>query len=209
MDTSGGLRERKKLETRRRIAEAAAELFAEHGYANVAISRIAVAADVSEGTVFNYFPTKEDLIFDGMEAYEDTLLEVVRSRAPGTSVVDAFREHVLQPRGALVANDPDMIEQIATIARVIADSRQLRAREHEVIDRATNELAEIIAKERKARPEDIEPWAIANALMGVNRATTRAVHHGAMKGRTGAQIARTALAQARRTFDTLENGLGG
>ena len=58
-----GLRERKKRETREAIAAAAMALFLEHGFDAVTVADVARAADVSEKTVFNYFATKEDLVF--------------------------------------------------------------------------------------------------------------------------------------------------
>src|SRR5215213_6842530 len=96
-----GLRERKKQQTRQRIQEGAIELFAARGFDKVPVAEIARAADVSEATVFNYFPTKEDLVYEGMEAFENALIDAVRDRPDGTSVLSAYRDFVLQPRGAL------------------------------------------------------------------------------------------------------------
>ncbi|SRR5713101_2451881 len=62
--SSTGLRERKKALTRQLIADTAARLFAERGYENVAVSDVAREADVAEQTVYNYFPTKEQLVTD-------------------------------------------------------------------------------------------------------------------------------------------------
>jgi len=62
--TEVGLRERKKARTRRVIADAAARLFAERGYEQVAVSDVAREAEVSEQTVYNYFQTKEQLVTD-------------------------------------------------------------------------------------------------------------------------------------------------
>src|ERR1700754_5119358 len=58
-----GLRERKKRQTQEAIAGAAMELFLEHGFDAVTVADVARAADVAEKTVFNHFPTKEDLVF--------------------------------------------------------------------------------------------------------------------------------------------------
>src|SRR5438309_1491737 len=60
-----GLRERKKLQTRDRLRTVARELFVERGFEHVTVAEVARAADVSEATVFNYFPTKEDQFVGG------------------------------------------------------------------------------------------------------------------------------------------------
>lgn len=50
----------------------------------------------------------------------------------------------------------------------MAGSPTLQARERLVFDRHTQGLAELLAEESGARPHDVEPWVVANALMGVN-----------------------------------------
>jgi AcrR family transcriptional regulator len=57
------LRDRKKLQTRRAISDAALELMVERGYAATTMGDIADAADVSRRTVFRYFADKEDVVF--------------------------------------------------------------------------------------------------------------------------------------------------
>src|SRR5919106_6667436 len=99
MHASPGLRERKKQETRQLIADTARRLFAERGFEAVTVAEIAREADVAEKTVFNYFPTKEDLFYSRLEAFEDELLEAIRAREPGQTVLAAFRTFLLQPRG--------------------------------------------------------------------------------------------------------------
>jgi Bacterial regulatory proteins, tetR family len=66
----GGLREQKKAQARAAMALAAADLFGQHGYADVAMAQIARAAGVSEQTFYNYFPTKESLVFDRADRFE-------------------------------------------------------------------------------------------------------------------------------------------
>src|ERR671925_604506 len=96
-----GLRERKKQQTRQLIAETARRLFTERGFERVTVAEIARAADVSEQTVFNYFPTKEDLVYWRLESFEQDLLAAVRDREPGEPVLAAFGRFVTRPRGLL------------------------------------------------------------------------------------------------------------
>src|SRR2546429_1058367 len=93
--TEVGLRERKKARTRRVIADAAARLFAERGYEQVAVSEVAREAEVSEQTVYNYFQTKEQLVTDRDQLIQDELSRRIRARAPGTTPAAAIRDFVL------------------------------------------------------------------------------------------------------------------
>ena len=72
-----GLRESKKLHTRQQIADEAMRLFVTRGFDHVTVAEVAAAAGVSEKTVFNYFPTKEDLFFDEVPKREAALVEAI------------------------------------------------------------------------------------------------------------------------------------
>ena len=127
MSAEPGLRERKKRQTRQVITEAAQRLFVARGFDAVTVADVAREANVSEGTVFNYFRTKEDLFYGQMEAFEAELIEAVRDRAPGESVLSAFRRFNEDRSGRLAAED--VAELVATVAPIIAASPALQARE--------------------------------------------------------------------------------
>jgi AcrR family transcriptional regulator len=129
MATETGLRERKKRQTRQLLTDTARRLFAAHGFENVSVSEIARVADVSEATVFNYFPTKEDLVYSGLERFENALLAAVRDRPVGETVVDAFGRVVLEPRGFFAASDDRTARELLGVGRMIAASPALLARE--------------------------------------------------------------------------------
>ena len=57
-----GRRERRRVETREKIFRAAMKLFAERGFFNTTTEDITEAADVGQGTFFNYFPTKQHVL---------------------------------------------------------------------------------------------------------------------------------------------------
>src|SRR5580704_1184840 len=167
MDEELGLRERKKHKTRQLIAGTARELFVERGFENVSVAEIARSAEVSETTVFNYFRTKEDLIYQGLEAFEDELLQAVRDRPPGEGVLQAFGRFIMQPRGLLAADDPASADALASASRLIASSPALTAREQQILARYERSLAE----EPGASPGDLIPPVVANTLLGIHRAT--------------------------------------
>src|ERR687887_1251518 len=85
-----GLRERKKQRTRQLIADTAMRLFLERGFDAVTVAEVARAAEVDAKTVYNYFPSKPLLFYHRLEAFEAALLDAVRERGPGVSIVAAF-----------------------------------------------------------------------------------------------------------------------
>jgi AcrR family transcriptional regulator len=202
-----GLRERKKLQTRQLIADTARRLFAERGFEAVTVADVARAADVSEATVFNYFPTKEDLFYSGLEAFEQELLSAVRDRQPGESALAAFGRFVLEPRGLLTAKEPEAIERLASISRVIADSPALLAREQRIFAGYTNSLAAVLAEETGAAAGDVTPWVAANTLIGVHRALVAYARNAVVAGVRNPQLARQVKAQGRAALALLESGL--
>lgn len=101
MSPPSGLRAQKKADNRRRLAECAFRLFVERGFDAVTVADIAAAAGVSVTTLFSYFPVKESLVFDVNLRQSAGLIEAVRSRSPGTPVVDAVEAHASATLGAM------------------------------------------------------------------------------------------------------------
>jgi AcrR family transcriptional regulator len=170
MATESGLRERKKQQTRELLTATARRLFAERGFENVSVSEIARDADVSEATVFNYFPTKEDLVYGGLEQFESALLAAVRDRPVGEPLIDAFGRFVLEPRGFFAAPDEQTARELLAVGRMITASPALVAREEQIFARYTRALAQLIAEEARAPEGDLRPYVVASALIGVHRA---------------------------------------
>jgi len=165
-----GLRERKKQQTRQLLSETARRLFSKRGFEHVSIAEIAREADVSEQTVFNYFPSKEDLVYSGLETFEEQLLLAIRERPEGRTVIAAFGEFILEPRGLFAAKDDAAARELIAVTRMIAASPALLAREQQILARYTDALARLIAEETGARRGDLRPYVLANALIGVHRA---------------------------------------
>ncbi|WP_406050530.1 TetR/AcrR family transcriptional regulator [Kribbella sp. NBC_00889] len=184
MKDADGLRARKKRETRERIAAAARELFVAHGFDAVTVVDVARAAQVSEATVFNYFPTKDDLFFGGgLEQFQATTLAAVSDRPAGESAIGAFRRFTIA--NVAHAADPGAVDLITTAARVVAGSPSLQAREREIVAATTDALATLLRSEGTGR---MESWAIANALVGVQRSIVTEVRAEVLAGRHGPQL---------------------
>jgi AcrR family transcriptional regulator len=207
MTTGLGRRERKKQRTRQTIADAAFDLFAERGFDNVTVAEIATLADVSQATVFNHFATKEDLIYSGLEAFHAAQLDAIRDREPEQSIAAAFRTFMLQPTGLLGSGDPAGRDRLTTIARVIVDSPALLARERRIYDEHTRSLARLIADETSTG-DDVEPWVVANAVVGVHRALVDHVRAQLLTGTAGPDLAQQVRTRGQRAFDILDRGLG-
>jgi AcrR family transcriptional regulator len=207
-----GLRERKKEQTRQLIADTARRLFAERGFEAVTVAEVARAAGVAEKTVFNYFPTKEELFYSRLEAFEEELLTAVRERAPGESILAAMRGFLMGQGGVLAMESPggdeEATEQLRTVTRVITESPALLARERQVFAQYADALAALIAEETGARAGAIEPRVAANLLLGVHRALIDYVRARALAGASASQVAREVRARAKRAFELLEVGLG-
>jgi AcrR family transcriptional regulator len=203
-----GLRERKKQHTRERIADTARRLFVERGFERVTVAEIARAADVSQQTVFNYFPRKEDLVYWRLESFEDELLSAVRDRAPGEPVVAAFGRFLLVQRGLLASDDPQARERLAAVTRMIVESPALLAREREVFAAYTASLAALIASEPGAGG-DVEAWVAASAMIGAHRALVDHARGRIVEGAEPKAVAREVRARGKAALALLERGLGG
>ena len=202
-----GLRERKKLQTRQLIADTARGLFAERGFDQVSVAEVARAADISEATVFNYFPTKEDLVYSGLERFENELLDAIRDRPPGESIATATGRFFLQPRG-LLATDPEAAARLLEISRMIADSPALLARERQILDRYTTLLTQLIAEQTNAAAGDLRPSVAAAALVGFHRALIEHVRRHVLAGDDDpTRLARSSRAAGKKALALLEYGL--
>jgi AcrR family transcriptional regulator len=209
MATPPGLRERKKQRTRQLLSDTARRLFSERGFEQVSVAEIAREADVSEMTVFNYFPSKEDLVFSGLETFEDQLLTAIRDRPPGQTVIAAFGEFILEPRGLLATNDAAAAGELIAVTRMIAASPTLLAREQQIFARYTDTLAHLIAIETGSRADDPRPYVVANALIGIHRALISYVRERLDAGASDRRrLARQARSRGEKALALLSDGLG-
>jgi AcrR family transcriptional regulator len=206
-----GLRERKKEQTRRLIADTAWRLFADRGFDRVTVAEVARQADVAVATVFNYFPTKEDLFFFRLEAFGADLVDAVATRAAGEPALAAFRRQLLQSGGLLAqaaAGDLQALERLRTVNRVIAASPALQAREQQAFARTADALAARLAAEPGAGADDLRPQVAANALSGVQRALVGYTRRRVLADEQPTRLAADVRRLSEDAFALLEQGLG-
>ncbi|PPK65614.1 helix-turn-helix domain-containing protein [Actinokineospora auranticolor] len=91
MTSPPGRRERKKAATRQKIADTALRLFLARGYDAVGIRDVAAEADVAVTTLFAHFASKEALVFERDEDFEQRLVRAVTDRAPDEPLIPALR----------------------------------------------------------------------------------------------------------------------
>jgi AcrR family transcriptional regulator len=204
--TTEGLRERKKRQTRETIAHAAMGLFAEHGFDAVTVADVAHLADVSEKTVFNYFAAKEDLVLHGGEERRAALIEAIRSRPAGGSIVEPFRAASLEFIDR-VEHDP--VESIVGIPRLVAQSRSLRDRLFLSWEQEAAALTPVIAEETGAADGDLVSAVVARTLAWTHRLVFRSAFTRLLAGEDQRAVAADLREQAHRAYETLEQGLAG
>lgn len=158
-----GLRERKKRQTLRRISDAAIGLFVARGFDAVTITEVAEAADVSVNTVYNYFPTKEDLVLPPEEASPRRLADIVAKRDPGQSAARAVLANLRQEihgRERTVGLTPGFGRVLAMILATPA----LAARLGDLAGQMVDELATLLADETGAPTGDPVPRLVASQI---------------------------------------------
>jgi AcrR family transcriptional regulator len=183
--TEVGLRELKKARTRRAIADAAARLFAERGYEQVAVSDVARAAEVSEQTIYNYFQTKEQLVTDLDRDFQEELDRLIRTRAPGISPAAAIRELVLNAvEGIRRVPAEQWRGELGYLAAISPTVHRLSL---EMSDRQANTIAAAISQSSTLIPEIAKLQGIA--LAGVFQIIITEAGQRTLDGQTQDQIA--------------------
>lgn len=205
-----GLREAKKARTRQAISDVATRLFAEHGFEAVPVADIAAAADVSVKTVFNYFPTKEDLFFDRAAEIERVLVLTIEARPPGSTVTAALRELFSANRVPFPGQawrglrDPAQYEAFRSYLATEARSPALRARRLVLSQAWAESLAPVLARAFGLRDDAPEGRTYAAMLMAVAGLRSQVLAAAMLDGRSPAVVERRVRAVVAEGFDRLE-----
>ncbi|APO73325.1 TetR family transcriptional regulator protein [Rhizobium etli 8C-3] len=94
--TAEGRRERKRRQTRERIEQAAMTLFLERGFDATTIEDITESADVSKRSFFDYFPSKEEVVFAWQDSFADRLMAAIAARPKSDSPLKVVEEAIVE-----------------------------------------------------------------------------------------------------------------
>jgi AcrR family transcriptional regulator len=194
-----GLRERRKQETRQAISDIATRMFVERGFAEVTIAQVADAAGVAKMTVTNYFPRKEDLVFDRAEAVVRHLADVITARAPGESLLTAIRRDYAEADVTIGLSTPGF-------AQMIISSPVLTSRVLEMLDERERILGDAIAAETGT--DTPQQRLVAALLCSVPRVLSAEASRRSLAGQPREEICAMLADASTRAFDLLEPSLG-
>jgi AcrR family transcriptional regulator len=162
------LRERKKLRTRKELAETALRMFSERGFDQVTIEEIAAAVEVSPSTFLRYFERKEDVLLADDARRLDELTAALAARPSDEAVLDVVR-HALAALADDIEADRDTI---TARARIMSDTPSLRARSLENQTRVEQALAQSIASRLDADRTELHVRLIAATSIAAFRIAT-------------------------------------
>jgi AcrR family transcriptional regulator len=206
-----GLRERKKRLMRQQLSDTATQMFLDRGFDAVRVTEIAAACGVSEKTVFNYFPTKEALILDRLEATMASLQPGLAD--PGTPPVEAalrLLDSELSAMTSWLAAQENPAEAGAAIRRfgsLIQATPSLRAYQSDMMDQFVAVAAAVLAERARASAADPEPQIAATALLGLWRVQFLCLSKYLDGTRTPAQVHQAVGADVRRAARLIDAGL--
>jgi AcrR family transcriptional regulator len=200
-----GLRERKKRLTRQQISDVATTLFIVRGFDRVTVAQIAEVVGVSEKTVYNYFPTKESLVFDEADEGSERLAKALRERGASESPTRVILRELAEQSRDLEELPVESHMMLPLFADMIASTPALRAAWLELQDRLIELLTKELAQHADVDPREPEPQIAASALLGLQTLSftsrRRHVEDGLHGGALSAAVSED-LERAARLLDT-------
>lgn len=204
---AGGLRARKKRECRRKIAAEAERLFRERGYRQVRMIDIAEAAEVSEPTLYNYFPTKEHLIFDMDQELEGRIVGCIKDLAPGKDLVEAVRKEAL---GFLDDLSRSSAGKATGIPESVLQGEALERVWLQMNSRMAYRVAETIQAGSKPKVPRAAALILGRSIVAVFAVVLEEYGTGRLQGKTAERLRREIRISVNQTLGGLSaNRLGG
>jgi AcrR family transcriptional regulator len=206
-----GLRERKKRLMRQQLSDTATAMFLDQGFDAVRVAEVAEACGVSEKTVFNYFPTKESLVLDRLQATVESLQAGLADPAtPPVQAALAILDRELTSMTAWLAaqDDPGRAGQaIRRFGDLIRATPSLRAYQADMMDQFAAVATQILAARAGMSTADPEPQIAARALLGLWRVQGDSLRRHLRGSPAPARLHELVTADVRRAAHLIDTGL--
>jgi len=157
-----GLRERKKLKTKAAIQREAMRLFLERGFDETTIEDVAEAVEISPSTFFNYFPSKEAVVFE--DELDPLVLAAYNAQPPELSPVAALRNSMLAVFGAMTREQELLMRQRM---QLLSSTPGLRAAMLNGFAELVGQIADLLAARAGRKRDDFAIHNISGAILGV------------------------------------------
>ena len=159
------LRERNKRSVRETVVRVAVDLFAERGYAATTLAEIADAAGIAPSTLFNYYPSKSDIVFslfnDAIESAERRIVGRPVGEPATAAVIAWIKEELPIVEAPYVYSLRRMPRVVRTDAGLQTENRLRMALLEDV-------FAEAYARDLGESAEHLRPHVMATiALRGI------------------------------------------
>lgn len=190
MTEGAGLRQRKKERTRRLLVDTALRLFQEQGYEQTTIAQIAETAELSPGTFFLHFATKEDVVFAGQHDRLDLALLAIRERSPDEAPVEVL-VHVIERVAVSVRESLNIATESGRLR--IGLLLSVPALKAQALHRIAEAQRQVAAALRTAYPDQLDAVAAAAMVGALSGATVAAAIAAVEAGMDGEQTKRAVL----------------
>jgi AcrR family transcriptional regulator len=199
---------------RQLISDTATAMFLERDFEEVRVAEVAAACEVSEKTVYNYFPTKESLVLD---REEPMAADIRRALGPGgapMSPIQAAVDLIAAELSRLYdfwgddEHRPRDLTMIRRFAEMLERTPPLRAAQRDMMDRLVDVAAQSMAARAGVDPDDPEPQIAADALLGLWRVQYRAMTKYSDGNRSAAEVRDRVLDEVHRAAVSSTPGCG-
>ena len=206
-----GLRERKKRLLRKQLSDTATAMFLERGFDAVRVAEVAEACGVSEKTVFNYFPVKEALVMDRLEATLAALRAGLADAAlsPVQAALLILDRELAGMTGWLAGHEDGSRARrgVRRFGDLIRATPALRAYQADMMERSVVVATEVLAARAAMTPDDPEPQIAARALLGLWRVQADSLRKYLEQAPTSARLHELVTADVRRAAQLIDTGL--
>jgi AcrR family transcriptional regulator len=158
-------------QTRRRILTAAMRCVAEVGYSQATIREIARAADMTSGTLYHYFPNKNELLKATGDEIEAIVAPRLRAAAAASDDVVDRLDAVLDESQRLIRDYPYLAAFLRAVRAGSTGPSRRESPRHPESKALRDAVTEIVVDARRhgALSPDTEPAAVVEAICALTR----------------------------------------